>query len=1089
MDVLRESEERFRSVLENSLDMAYRRNLQTDTYDYMSPVVEKMTGFSAQEISEMSINENLDRIHPEDRPLVAAELAQAFDSSLGTLEYRFKHKDGKYRWFADHFKVIKDQNGKPLFSGGIVRDITERKRAEEALLQSEQHYRLLYETMLQGVVYQDANGKIISMNPAAERILGKTRAEFLGSSSVDEEYLTIREDGSPFPGLEHPAMVSLRTERKVQDVVMGVYNPREKRYRWININAVPIFRTGEDKPFQVYTLFDDITERKQEEHRMLRYNRILKGINLIFSNVVQAKTEEELGNACLSVALEVTGSQFGFINEMGADELLHDVAKSELGWEQCLMYDKTGHRRPPSDFVVHGLYGSVIINEKSFFTNDPQSHSDSIGVPHGHPPLTSFLGVPLILDGKTVGLIAVANREGGYTCEQQEDLEAIAPAMMQALQRKKEEQERKKAEEALLESEERLRFLGDNLPESAVYQYVHEPDGSVRFLYFSTGIERLNGVNVQDVLHDPETLYRQVPPEYLERILEAEARSARELSDLDMETPMQLPDGQMRWMRMHSRPRQLPDGRIIWNGVQIDITEHKQAEEALKKARETLEEKVKERTAELENAYESLKEIEEGLADAQKMAHIGNWDNDLVNGELHWSEEMYRIFGRNPQESITYDKFLSYVRPDDRDYVFNSTMEAFEGKTHATNYRIIRPDGEERIVHSEREVIFDERNNPVRMKGTVQDITEHKKAEEKIHSLANIVESSSDAIGTLSLDGIITSWNRGAEQIYGYSVEEVLGKSVSILDPSLLHDETKKLTEMVIRGEKVHQYETLRLRKDGKTIYVSIVLSPVFDIYGKLTAISFIVRDITKRKEAEETLAKIEIARKQEIHHRIKNNLQVISSLLDLQAEKFKDREHIKDTEVLEAFRESQDRVISMALIHEELYKGGELDTLDFSPYIKELADNLFLTYRLGAADIGLSMDLQENLFFDMDTSVPLGIIVNELVTNSLKHAFSGRDKGEIRIKLHREENGEYKNEGCKSKIFVLSVSDNGIGIPENLDIEDLDSLGLQLIVSLVDQLDGEFELKRNNGTEFVIKFTVTEKNNQVSAPQQLVDL
>ena len=128
-------------------------------------------------------------------------------------------------------------------------------------------------------------------------------------------------------------------------------------------------------------------------------------------------------------------------------------------------------------------------------------------------------------------------------------------------------------------------------------------------------------------------------------------------------------------------------------------------------------------------------------------------------------------------------------------------------------------------------------------------------------------------------------------------------------------------------------------------------------------------------------------------------------------------------------------------------------------------------------------MDLEENIFFDMDTAVPLGIIVNELVSNSLKHAFTGRDKGEIRIKLHREENGECKNEGCKSTSFTLTVSDNGVGIPENLDIEDLDSLGLQLVTSLVDQLDGELELKRNNGTEFTIRFTVTEKNNQASTP------
>ncbi len=274
------------------------------------------------------------------------------------------------------------------------------------------------------------------------------------------------------------------------------------------------------------------------------------------------------------------------------------------------------------------------------------------------------------------------------------------------------------------------------------------------------------------------------------------------------------------------------------------------------------------------------------------------------------------------------------------------------------------------------------------LKRSIQYSIERKKAEDKIQSLANIVESSNDAIGTISLTGIITSWNKGAEQVYGYSAAEVIGKTVSILAPPHLDEETKKLGEMVKKGEIVHQYETLRLRKDGKVIYVSMNLSPVFDVYGKLIAISFIVRDITERKEAEESLANIEIARKKEIHHRIKNNLQVISSLLDLQAEKFNNREEIKDSEVLEAFRESQDRVISMALIHEELYKGGGIDTLDFSSYIEELAENLFLTYRLGNTDISLNMDLEENIFFDMDTAVPLGMIVNELVSNSLKHAF-----------------------------------------------------------------------------------------------------
>ncbi|HET8685481.1 MAG TPA: PAS domain S-box protein, partial [Methanosarcina sp.] len=573
-------------------------------------------------------------------------------------------------------------------------------------------------------------------------------------------------------------------------------------------------------------------------------------------------------------------------------------------------------------------------------------------------------------------------------------------------------------------------------------------------------------------------------------------------------------------------------------------------------------------------------------------------------GELHWSEEMYRVFGLSPQECITYHKFLSYVHPEDRDYVYNSTKEAFDGRVYATDYRVVRPDGEERIVHSEREVIFDERNKPIRMRGTVQDITERKKSEEKIRSLANIVESSNDAIGTISLDNIVTSWNQEAEHVYGYSAEEILGKHTSILAPSHLDKESGKLNEMIKHGKKIRHYETSRIRKDGKIIDVSITLSPVFDSRGKLTAISFISRDITERKrvdeklreseekyrnivetanegilivddeaivtyankkmsnmlgytleegigrpiwyfadeegktilkqnlekrrqginesyefklirkdgsplwalinakslfdkdgkfagslsmltditerkKAEEALTNIEIARKQEIHHRIKNNLQVISSLLDLQAEKFDNREDIRDSEVMEAFRESQDRVMSIALIHEELHEGGGDNTLNFSPYLEKLVENLFQTYNLGNADIGLNTDLEKDIFFDMDIAVPLGIIVNELVSNSLKHAFPGRNRGEIRIKLFKEKevidsiNNSEKEVAGKGTGYTLIISDDGIGISEKFELENSDTLGLQLVNILVEQLDGEIEVKKNKGTEFSIRINL----------------
>ncbi len=233
---------------------------------------------------------------------------------------------------------------------------------------------------------------------------------------------------------------------------------------------------------------------------------------------------------------------------------------------------------------------------------------------------------------------------------------------------------------------------------------------------------------------------------------------------------------------------------------------------------------------------------------------------------------------------------------------------------------------------------------------------------------------------------------------------------------------------------------------------------------------------------------KAEKAKKKEIHHRIKNNLQVISSLLNLQAEKFKNREGIKDSEVLETFSESKDRVRSMALIHEELYKSKEFETLNFSTYIHELVENLFQTYRLNSKNIHLHIDMEENVFLNRDTAVPFGIIVNELVSNSLKHAFSGRDKRRIHIKLRREENGECINnrednncEGYKSTSFILKVSDDGVGIPKSIDLENPNSLGMQLVTTLVDQLAGELKLKRNNETEFTIRFIVTEKEKNVA--------
>lgn len=523
--------------------------------------------------------------------------------------------------------------------------------------------------------------------------------------------------------------------------------------------------------------------------------------------------------------------------------------------------------------------------------------------------------------------------------------------------------------------------------------------------------------------------------------------------------------------------------------LHTDISERKKAEAKLKQTLDNLEIKVKERTLELNEAYELLKEREGRLAEAQEVAHIGNWERNFETNRIHWSDELYRIFGFKPQEfEIIPELFLKYVHPDYQNYVNKAFKGAFNGTPFSIDHRVTISNGEERIVHAKGEVVFDENNNPVRIRGTVQDITERKQSEEKLRDseekYRNIVETANEGIVIINDLFNVTYVNQKMVDMLGYRLEEGIGKSIWDFISEESIDIVKSNFKQRSQG-KNGNYELKLRRKDGSTSWVFANAKSLFDKDGRFMGSLSMLTDITKRKEAEEELKNIEIARKKEIHHRIKNNLQVISSLLDLQADKFNHRECIHYSEVMEAFRESQDRVISMALIHEELYKGEGLEKLNFSPYVEELAENLLQTYSIGNTAISLKLNLENNVFFDMDIAVPLGMIINELVSNSFKHAFQGSKEGEIQIKLYREKSGAYISavyENLKSETFALAISDNGVGIPANLDIEELDSLGLQLVTSLVAQLNGEIELKRNNGTKFTIRFTVTDKNNLASA-------
>ena len=213
-----------------------------------------------------------------------------------------------------------------------------------------------------------------------------------------------------------------------------------------------------------------------------------------------------------------------------------------------------------------------------------------------------------------------------------------------------------------------------------------------------------------------------------------------------------------------------------------------------------------------------------------------------------------------------------------------------------------------------------------------------------------------------------------------------------------------------------------------------------------------------ERKRAEEQI-KASLREKevllQEIHHRVKNNLQVVSSMLYLQSK------NIKDKETLEMFQESEKRVRSMALVHERLYQSQDLARIDLAEYIQSLTNYLFRSYGADSNVITLKINA-DDILLDIDTAIPCGLIINELVSNSLKHAFSGGREGEICIELRADDDGR----------STLIVSDNGVGFPEDLDFRNTESLGLQLVNMLTRQLEGTIELDRSDGTAVKITFT-----------------
>ncbi len=439
---------------------------------------------------------------------------------------------------------------------------------------------------------------------------------------------------------------------------------------------------------------------------------------------------------------------------------------------------------------------------------------------------------------------------------------------------------------------------------------------------------------------------------------------------------------------------------------------------------------------------------------------------DRAGNITFWNPGAELLFGYSSQEAVGKLSITSLLVTENADDFgrLMSVMAAVAGNRQSVSatFSIAHHNGTVRLMR----ITFSPQEGEA---GTVQglllvgeDITEaelakrdSEQAERKLRLLAFTLNCAKDAFILTDLENRILYVNEAFVGTYGYTEEEVLGRDIRFLRSS---GEQFDLSQQIRTGLQSGGWaaELMNGRKNGETFPVELWTSMVRNDAGEPVALVRVAREITERKRAEaQTIASLrekEVLLK-EVHHRVKNNLQVITSLLNLQADR------IPDERVRVVLRENQARIKSMALVHEELYQSEDLAWVSFTDYLRRLTQGLMQMYSNPGTAISMRFAM-DDLRLGIDAAIPCGLMVNELVTNALKHAFIGRSHGVINIGFSQNENA-----------FIISVADDGVGLPEGIDVDTTETLGLHLVSTLAEQLGATLSVTRKDGTAFVVSF------------------
>ncbi|WP_319578039.1 PAS domain S-box protein [uncultured Methanospirillum sp.] len=551
-----------------------------------------------------------------------------------------------------------------------------------------------------------------------------------------------------------------------------------------------------------------------------------------------------------------------------------------------------------------------------------------------------------------------------------------------------------------------------------------------------------------------ETLITIIHPDDRKPALDRSNKAIKEKIDLWNEFRIRLPDGRYRWIGAAGKTMYDDEGVAVrMSGICLDITKIKEAEEALQKSEER------------------LKYTMEAIDD-------GYWDWDIPSGQTHFNPRLYTMLGYEPYElPQSYDTFISLLHPDDHERLNTAISDHFHRTQipYSIEFRLRKKSGEYLWILSRgKVVVWNDDQKPVRMVGTHTDISHRKEVEDELRESEQRYRLLIDNVPDIILvhqAGIIQYVNPAAIQRMGYTQEELIKTSITqYIAPEYRETITMALLKRM-EGLEIDPYEIEILMKSGERRNV-VVRGISITYLGTLSSLN-VLTDITEQKKIEKSLRNFnekleaEVQRRteelnkslrekevllKEIHHRVKNNMQVVSSLLFMQAR------NVKEPEIRNILLESQNRIRSIALVHEELYQSRDFEQIEYSDYLKKISGHIFETFQVNQNQITLEIS-SDQVYMPIDKAVPCSLVVNELFSNSLKYSFPNGRAGWIRVSLSRDEN------------YTLVFEDNGIGIPEEITFDTAKTLGFHLIKGLVAQLNGTIHLHRDNGTQYVITF------------------